>query len=123
MTPTENDRMMMIMTMITGYWISQLVYGAAKYSLADHLASGPATAADIAKMAGLNPSATPRRLSPRLRLVVTMLSSLFAATMRMIVSALSSFGVRFGFAFLEVLGLRLISGSPSATPLTTLTSK
>lgn len=79
MTPTENDRMM---TMITGYWISQLVYAAAKYSLADHLASGPATAAEIAKMAGLNPSATLRwlRASASLGLVTDGDESRFATT-------------------------------------------
>lgn len=53
MTPSDYDRMM---TMITGHWITQIVHAIAKYSLADHLALGPATAADIAKMAGRNPS-------------------------------------------------------------------
>lgn len=38
--------------MITGYWVSQAVYVAAKLEIADKLASGPQTAADLAKQSG-----------------------------------------------------------------------
>jgi O-methyltransferase domain/Dimerisation domain len=59
MTPSDNDRMM---EMISGYWITQIVHAAATYSLADYLAKGPATAAEIAEMADTDPLATFRLL-------------------------------------------------------------
>ena len=59
MTLSDNDRMM---EMINGYWITQIVNAAATYALADHLAKGPAAAAEIAKMANTDPSATFRLL-------------------------------------------------------------
>jgi hypothetical protein len=59
MTLSDNDRMM---EMINGYWITQIVNAAATYALADHLAEGPAAAAEIAEMANTNPSATFRVL-------------------------------------------------------------
>ena len=59
MAPGDYERMM---SMITGHWVTQIVHAIAKYSLADHLALGPATAADIAKVAGTHPSATFRLL-------------------------------------------------------------
>jgi hypothetical protein len=48
--------------MINGYWITQIVNAAATYALADHLARGPAAAAEIAEMANTDPSATFRLL-------------------------------------------------------------
>jgi len=39
--------------MITGYWVTQTVHAAAAFSLADHLAKAPATAADIAHAEGI----------------------------------------------------------------------
>jgi hypothetical protein len=57
--PTDTDRMMQ---MITGFWVTQVVHAAATYSLADHFASGPATAAEIAHAEGTDPSATFRFL-------------------------------------------------------------
>ena len=79
MTPSDNDRMM---AMITGYWITQIVHAIAKYSLADHLALGPATAADIARVAGTHPSATFRllRTCASLGLVTYDAESRFATT-------------------------------------------
>jgi hypothetical protein len=59
MTLSDNDRMM---EMINGYWITQIVNAAATYALADHLARGPAAAAEIAEMANTDPSATFRLL-------------------------------------------------------------
>jgi O-methyltransferase domain/Dimerisation domain len=47
---SESDRMMQ---MVTGYWISQLIHGAATFSLADHLAKRPMTAQEFAAAAGL----------------------------------------------------------------------
>jgi O-methyltransferase domain/Dimerisation domain len=58
-TPTDIDRMM---RMITGHWVTQIVHAAATYSLADHFAKGPATAAEIAVAEGTDPSATFRFL-------------------------------------------------------------
>ena len=58
-TLSDNDRMM---EMINGYWITQIVNAAATYALADHLAKGPAAAAEIAEMANTDPSATFRLL-------------------------------------------------------------
>jgi hypothetical protein len=59
MTLAENDRMTQ---MISGYWITQIVHAAAVFSLADHLADGPATSAAIAAKAGADPTAIFRLL-------------------------------------------------------------
>jgi hypothetical protein len=48
--------------MITGYWVSQLVRATAQLSLADHLAKGPASVAEIAALASTDPDATARLL-------------------------------------------------------------
>jgi len=47
--PTPQDRMA---RMITGYWVSQMVYVAAKLGLADRLAGGPRTAEELAQDTG-----------------------------------------------------------------------
>jgi hypothetical protein len=52
---SDTNRMMQ---MITGYWITQIVHALATFSLADHLAKGPATAEDIARFEGIDPLAT-----------------------------------------------------------------
>ena len=41
MNQTDADRMMQ---MITGYWVTQVVHAAARFSIADYLAKAPATA-------------------------------------------------------------------------------
>jgi hypothetical protein len=46
----------------TGYWLSTLVYTAAKIGLADHLAEGRRSAADLAGPTGTNPRALHRFL-------------------------------------------------------------
>lgn len=56
---SNTDRMMQ---MITGYWVTQIVHAAAAFSFADHLAKGAATAEDIARAEGTDPSATFRLL-------------------------------------------------------------
>src|SRR5262249_1970113 len=43
--------------MITGYWISQAIYAAAKFGIADHLKDGPKTVAELAGATGTNPDA------------------------------------------------------------------
>ena len=59
MNQTDADRMMQ---MITGYWVTQVVHAAARFSIADYLAKAPATAEDIADAEGTDPSATFRLL-------------------------------------------------------------
>jgi hypothetical protein len=51
-----------MMQMITGYRVTQIVHAVAKYSIADELAKGPATAADIASRQSMDPEATFRLL-------------------------------------------------------------
>ncbi len=43
---------MQLIQMSTGYWLSRIVYMAAKLSLADHLSSGPKSAAELAGPTG-----------------------------------------------------------------------
>jgi SAM-dependent methyltransferase len=49
-----------IIQMGTGYWVSRLVGAAASLGLADHLANGPKSAADLAGPTGTNPRALHR---------------------------------------------------------------
>ena len=49
-------------SMITGYWITQVIHAAAVYSFADHLGEGRLTAAELASREGLDPLATRRLL-------------------------------------------------------------
>lgn len=55
-TPQQLDRM------ITGYWISQAIYAAAKFGIADHLKDGPKTVAELAKTTATDPGALYRLL-------------------------------------------------------------
>lgn len=68
--------------MITGYWVTQVVRTAAELNIADHLRSGPATAADIARAESLDPSATLRflRACVALDLAASRDGDRFAAT-------------------------------------------
>ena len=59
--PTDNDFERM-MHMITGYWVTQIAGAVASYSIADHLAKGPASAEEISKMAGIDSIAAFRLL-------------------------------------------------------------
>ena len=49
-----------LIQMGTGYWVSRLVGAAASLGLADHLANGPKSAADLAGPTGTNPRALHR---------------------------------------------------------------
>src|ERR1700749_3322063 len=51
-----------MMGFIMGYFQTQIAGAIANYSIADHLAKGPATADEIAKWEGINPQATFRLL-------------------------------------------------------------
>lgn len=48
--------------MITGYWISQAIYAAAKFAIADHLNDGPRTVDELAGATSTNPDALYRLL-------------------------------------------------------------
>jgi hypothetical protein len=48
--------------MITGYWISQAIYAAAKFAIADHLKGGPKTVEELADATSTNPDALYRLL-------------------------------------------------------------
>jgi DNA-binding IclR family transcriptional regulator len=50
------------MQMATGYFLSRLVYAAAKFGIADHLAGGPKSSAEIAGAIGCDPHAFHRFL-------------------------------------------------------------
>jgi len=48
--------------MITGYWLSQAIYAAAHFGIADLLAAGPRSADDLARQTSTNPDALYRLL-------------------------------------------------------------
>ena len=48
-----------LIQMATAYWVSRAVYAAAKLDLADHLAGGPKSAADLAVPTSTRTVATP----------------------------------------------------------------
>ena len=48
--------------MITGYWISQAIYAAAKFGIADHLKDGPKTVGELAAATSTKPDALYRLL-------------------------------------------------------------
>src|SRR3984957_6865609 len=58
---TDKDFEQMIQ-MLTGFCVTQIAGAVASYSIADHLANGPATAEQIAEMEGIDPTATFRLL-------------------------------------------------------------
>ena len=58
---TDKDFEQMIQ-MLTGFCVTQIAGAVASYSIADHLANGPATAEQIAKMEEIDPTATFRLL-------------------------------------------------------------
>ncbi len=51
-----------MLQMITGYWVTQIVHGAAVAEYAEHLQKGPATAAELATLARMDPPAVFRHL-------------------------------------------------------------
>ena len=48
--------------MITGYWISQAIYAAAKFDVAEHLKGGPKSVEELAEATSTNPNALYRLL-------------------------------------------------------------
>ncbi|QUQ64186.1 methyltransferase [Kutzneria sp. CA-103260] len=56
---TPHQRMM---SMITGYWVTQIVHAVAELGIADHLADGPRTSAELAELTGCDPDAMSRLL-------------------------------------------------------------
>jgi hypothetical protein len=59
---TTNHDCQRMLQMITGYWVTQIVHAVANFCIADELAKGPATAADIASRRSTHPHATFRLL-------------------------------------------------------------
>ncbi|HZC36984.1 MAG TPA: methyltransferase dimerization domain-containing protein, partial [Chthoniobacterales bacterium] len=59
--PTDKDFEQM-MQMLTGCWVTQIAGAVAAYSIADHLANGPATAEQIATIEGIYSTAIFRLL-------------------------------------------------------------
>lgn len=59
---TENSTHHQLDQMITGYWISQAIYAAAKFGIADHLKNGPKTVGELAASTSTNPDALYRLL-------------------------------------------------------------
>jgi hypothetical protein len=59
---TEASTHQQLDRMITGYWISQAIYAAAKFGIADHLQGGPKTVAELATATSTNPDALYRLL-------------------------------------------------------------
>jgi hypothetical protein len=57
--PSDRDRLKLL-GMIHGYWISQVVRAAADLRLADHLADGPLSAAEVAARESSDPATTYR---------------------------------------------------------------
>ncbi|HET9378598.1 MAG TPA: methyltransferase [Chthoniobacterales bacterium] len=67
--------------MLTGFFVTQLAGAVATYSIADHLANGPATGEDISKMEGIDPTAAFRLLRACASLgLVTFDGRTFSAT-------------------------------------------
>ena len=91
-----------IIQMATAYWISRIVYAAAKLDLADRLAAGPRSAAELAGETGTH--------APSLHRLMRTLASLGVLTERD--------GKRFA---LTPLGEALRSGAPGAARATVLT--
>jgi hypothetical protein len=58
-TDKDFERMMQ---MLTGFFVTQIAGAVATYSIADHLAKGPATAEQISTIEGIDPSSTYRLL-------------------------------------------------------------
>jgi hypothetical protein len=58
-TDKDFERMMQ---MLSGFWVTQIAGAVATYSIADHLAKGPATAEQISTIEGIDPAAALRLL-------------------------------------------------------------
>jgi hypothetical protein len=67
--------------MLTGFFVTQIAGAVATYSIADHLANGPATVEEISKMEGIDPTAAFRLLRACASLgLVTFDGDKFSAT-------------------------------------------
>jgi hypothetical protein len=60
--PTPSDAIHPLLRLATGFWLSQALYVAARLGVADHLAEGPRTAAELAAAAGAHEDALGRIL-------------------------------------------------------------
>ncbi len=59
---TEGSVPQQLDQMITGYWMSQAIYAAAKFGIADHLKDGPQSIDQLAEATSTNPDALYRLL-------------------------------------------------------------
>lgn len=59
---TETSPHQRLDQMISGYWISQAIYAAAKFGIADHLKNGPKPIGQLAEATSTNPDALYRLL-------------------------------------------------------------
>jgi len=59
---TNDDPTMHMFQMITGFWVTQIVHGAAVADYAEHLRGGPLPADELAARSSMNPSAVFRHL-------------------------------------------------------------
>lgn len=59
---TETSTHHQLDRMITGYWVSQAIYAAAKFGIADYLKNGPRSIDELAKLSSANPDALYRLL-------------------------------------------------------------
>ena len=59
---TERSTHQQLDQLITGYWISQAIYAAAKFGIADHLKDGSKTVGELARATATNPDALYRLL-------------------------------------------------------------
>lgn len=59
---TEGSPFQQLDGMITAYWVSQAIYAAAKFGIADHLKDGPRSVEDLARVTSTNPDALYRLL-------------------------------------------------------------
>jgi len=58
----ESSHSQQLDQMITGYWVSQAIYAAAKFGIADHLKDGPKSVEELAVASSTNPDALFRLL-------------------------------------------------------------
>jgi hypothetical protein len=98
--------------MLTGFFVTQIAGAVATYSIADHLANGPATGEDISKMEGIDPTAAFRllRACASLGLVIFDLNMMVMLTGRECTLAEYS-------ALLKDAGLRLSKSTPIRAPM------
>jgi hypothetical protein len=81
MAAAEQSTYAQMMSLITGFWVSQVVRAAAHHSLAEHLRTGPRTAEEVAELEGSVPDSTFRLMRAGVSIgLLTYAEGKFAAT-------------------------------------------